>query len=616
MSMMGSRSTFSTYQNTKASIGNADIATVSATTKAANGTYALEVTQLAQAQKLATVAVSDKTAALGSAKLTFTFGTGSSAKTEVVEIKAGSSLEDIRDVINKADIGVSAAIVNDGTGYRLTLSSSETGTDQSMTVAVSDVDNANATTYAGDDSGDNKVDLAKLLTYGAASPDAKNMEQTREARNAVFTLDGLTITKSRNTVTDALDGVTLNLLAITDKPTTLSISQDTSTAQTAVNNFVSAYNTLNSTLKSMTAYDSETKTASVLTGDSAVRSIQSALKSVFSQTLSGPTGYQMLSDVGVSVNKDGTLEVDSTKMSDAIAKNFEAFVNMFAEGGMSGSEDIVFKKAGANTQPGNYDVNITKAATKGTISLTGGTSSAGGVDLSSAGLDLSSASEPDRTLTVTLHGVVKSIVLDQVNYNQKELAAAIQSKINSEFSSSGVSVSAEVDGGGIKVSSNTYGSVSTINIAASSFFAVGAPDDGTDVEGTINDIAGTGNGQTLKGAQGSDADGLELTITGENDGIFGTVTFTQGFAYQFSQIAENLLADDGVIDSRIDGMSETLDALQTRYDNMSARFDKVEEMYRTKFTALDTLLAKLNSTSDYLTQQLESLSGLWQSSKK
>ncbi|MDL2284135.1 flagellar filament capping protein FliD [Oxalobacter sp. OttesenSCG-928-P03] len=612
-SMMGSLSSMSTYQNTNASVADADIATVSANTKAASSSYSLFVKQLAQAQKLAATGVEKANEAIGGGTITIEFGkitggdydettgkyTGAAFEAndkgaKSIDIAADSTLEDIRDAINKAGAGVTASIVNDGSDkpYRLVLTNSETGEEQSMKITVSD---------DADDA------LKTLLNHDPAADDGQALQQTVKAQNAVFTLDGIEITKPKNTISDAITGVTLTLLAESEKATTVKVEQDTSVAKTAVENFVSAYNNLVNSLKSMTNYDAETQQASVLTGDSAVRSIQTQLKSVFSQVLGGEAGYRMLSDVGITLNKEGVLEIDSTKLSEAMEKDYESFVGMFAEGGVSGTDNIEFDSQTSATKPGSYEVVIEQVATKGFTSL------------NVSNLNLSGLSESDRSISLNIHGVAKSVTLDQREYKTKEeFAAALQTKINAEYKESGVSVNVKVDDdGNVRVESNTYGSVSKVSIGSASFFSEVEAKDGQDVKGTIDGVEAEGNGQYLTSKTG-DSSGMKLKITGEEgDIISGTVKFTQGFAYQFSQLAKTMLEDDGVISSRIDGINESLESISKQYDSWDKRLEQIEAAYRAKFTALDVLLAELNSQSSYLTTQLESLSSLWkQSSSK
>ncbi len=615
-SSVSNLSKMSSYQKTTASSTNTDIATITSSGTAANGTYSLTVDKLAQSQKLATaLGVADRKEIVGEGTITIDFGeivggtlgsdgiyTGATFESSSKGMKtinitsANNTLDGIRDAINAAGVGVTASIVNDGSDkpYRLVLTNDATGAEHSMKISV-----------AGDQA------LQDLLAYDPADDTGQNLTQTAAAQNAEFTLDGLKITKQSNSVSDVIDGVTIKLLSADPaKSTTLAVNRDTSAAKTAVEELVKAYNDLNTTLRDMTKYDSEEKTASVLTGDSAVRSIQTAMKGMLSTIIAGGSqGYRTLSDVGISVDKEGVLQIDSSKLGTAIDKNFDAFTAMFAEGGMSSNSAITFEDAEDYAKTGSFDVEITQIATKGTYAF----------ELGVHGLNLAGVSAADRTMQVTVNGATKSITLDDTDYTTpKELAAAIQTKINTAFKETDANVSVEVDASGeFTITSSKYGASSEVKITETGgLFDNKVATAGLDVAGTINGQAAIGNGQTLTGASGTDAYGIKLNVTGDESGIKGTVSFTQGFAYQFAKLSESLQGEGSAIQSRIDGVNKSMEDVEKQYMNYEKRIAATEEMYRKKFTNLDVLIAQLNSTSDYLTTQLATLSGLWNQSKK
>lgn len=600
-------SSISKYQSVNSSIGNKDIANITVGSSAAQGTYALEVNKLAQSQKLVTQGVASDKTAIGNGKITIDFGTisgGSFSETtgqytgatftssgkgvkEITIDQSNNTLTGIRDAINKADIGVTATIMNVGGSdpSRLVLTSAETGEEYSMKISV-----------------DGDEGLSNFLSNDPAG--TQNLKETSTAQNAKFTLDGIEFTKSKNSITDAIEGVTIELLKTnTGSPTNISVTRSTAAAADAVNSFVKAYNDLTTALKNLTAYDAEKKSASTLTGDSAVRAIQTQLRSVLSTPLAGGiSGYSVLSDAGVSIQKDGLLSVDSAKLQKALAKDFNAFVSLFAEGGTSSNSNVQYVESSAKTKPGTYSVSITQAATQGKSVLS--------LD---SGLDLT---EKNTTMQLTLNGVSTSITLDKKAYGTaQELADELQSKINSAGASSGSSVSVKVNADGtFNVESNAYGSVSNVTLMDSDDIFTTDTDrstEGRDVMGTINGMAATGSGQYLTAAVGSDAEGIKLQVTGSESGYDATVSFSQGYAYQFSKAAESILKSDGVIATRIDGMNTSLKNVAKDQAKIEARLVTIEARYRRQFTSLDILLSKMNQTSSYLTQQLDSLSNLY-----
>ena len=183
-------------------------------------------------------------------------------------------------------------------------------------------------------------------------------------QDAVFTVDGLQFTKSSNTVTDAIPGVTLNLLSppVSGSPVTVNVGGDTQTITNNINSFVSAYNNVIQYLKTNASYDSTTNTAGVLFGDSTAEDVQMSLGNMVSQQVPGLTGnYTSLSQIGITTQKDGTMTVDSTQLAAALQQDPSAVAKLFAGDGTTTGVQ------GVGSQFSKYLDNITNAS-YGTIS--------------------------------------------------------------------------------------------------------------------------------------------------------------------------------------------------------------------------------------------------------
>lgn len=277
---------------------------VTTTNSAVAGSYSLEVTQLAQAQSLATAGVSATSTALGTG--TLTLQVGSSDAVSITLDSSNNTLSGLRDAINASDAGVTATLVNDGsdTPYRLVLTSNSTGTQSEITVS-----------YSSDDSSDQATSL-----FG-------NMTETVEAKDAQLTINGISITSQSNTVSEALQGVTLNLTA-TGSAQTLTIKRDTDKITDAINDFVDAYNNFATTVDTLTAYDADSDSAGELLGDSTTRRISNELASdLYSQIGSGTFTY--LSQLGIGLESDGTLSIDDDKLESALTDNLDAVTEFF-----------------------------------------------------------------------------------------------------------------------------------------------------------------------------------------------------------------------------------------------------------------------------------------------
>jgi flagellar hook-associated protein 2 len=315
---------FSAYS---ASSGDESVLTASASSAAIAGNYTVAVTTLAKAQSLVAAGQSSSTAALTASESTVSFVVGGVSTN--ITIGAGASLEDIRAAINAADIGVSATIVNDGSGspYRLALAATETGAGN----AVSSI-----TVQSGGDS-----TLNSLLAYNPTSnaPATVTMGQTVAAADAAFTINGIPITSASNIVTDAIEGVTMTLRK-ENASTTLTVARDTDGIVDAATSFVESYNALVSQLKSRSSYASGDDDAGSLAGDGTVRLMLNQLRSILSTGATGGT-LTYLVEAGISVQADSSLKLDSTTLKAAMADDFADVSNLFgsASGFLTRLED-------------------------------------------------------------------------------------------------------------------------------------------------------------------------------------------------------------------------------------------------------------------------------------
>jgi flagellar hook-associated protein 2 len=336
--------TSSLYGTVTAVVSNNATLSASADSTAVAGNYSINVTQLAQAQSLVSAGQASSSAVIGGGTITLQLGTtsgstftaGSSAAVQI-QVGDSSSLLDIRDAINKANAGVTASVINDGSGtpYRLALTSNATGAASTMRISVAD------------DAGSS---LSSVLDYDPAG--TKSMTQTMAGENADLSINGIDVTSASNTVTGAAQGVTLNLATVGS--TSLAVKSDTTTITNAIQNFVNTYNTLQSTVSSLTAYDTSTNTGSPLTGDNTTLTIQNELEAALNnaQKSTGANGLSMLTQVGVSFQTDGTLALDTTKLGTELSTNLTGVQQLFA-----GTDGL----SGFGNQISNLLTNVTGA---------------------------------------------------------------------------------------------------------------------------------------------------------------------------------------------------------------------------------------------------------------
>jgi flagellar hook-associated protein 2 len=299
---------------------NVDAVTATASGDAATGSYSLEIIDLAQAHQLASEAFSGgSTAEVGTGKLTITYGTTS------FEVDIGddnNTLAGIRNAINKAtgNTGVQATLLNEEDGTRLVLTSAKTGADNTIKIAAS-----------GGDGG-----LSALAYDGVAASDMTQVLAAKDAHIKIATFDHYSAT---NTVSGAIDGVTLTLKAKTEanEPVTISIAEDTATLKQRVTSFVTAYNAFQSNIAKLRAYDATTESAGPLLGDALLRGIEREIGLDLSNPVDGITGdYKTLASLGITKQLDGTLKLDDAKLNEALEADRAAVSKIFtSEGGVA-----------------------------------------------------------------------------------------------------------------------------------------------------------------------------------------------------------------------------------------------------------------------------------------
>lgn len=314
-SAMNSLKLDSDFSATKASSSNTGILSATTSSSAVAGTYDITVSTLAQAGVKASAGQLTSNTAIGAANLdngtsgtvTFTAGT----KSFDVAVTDTDTLESIRDKINSALLNgdtatqtlATASVINTGTtanpSYKLVVASSGKGTENDVSIT----------------SGDTKLNA--FLGFAPSQP----------AVDATFTVNGLSITRSSNSITDVIDGVTLNLASADNtKPLTLTVSRDTEAITKKVNDFISAYNKLSSTITSLH------QKGGSLEADNSANSIIYELQNIFN-TPAGITGnsYNWLAEIGVSFKKDGSLSLDSAAFTKALDTGFDNVVSLFTD---------------------------------------------------------------------------------------------------------------------------------------------------------------------------------------------------------------------------------------------------------------------------------------------
>ncbi|MDX1472729.1 MAG: flagellar filament capping protein FliD, partial [Reinekea sp.] len=474
------------FQTLSASSGN-DAFSASASSDAQPGSYSLEVSALAKAHSLSSAEFADAdTTTIGTGTLSITIN----GATENITIDGtNNTLNGIAAAINEnADLKANASVLYTGTGYSLVITSQETGVVNAMDIAVTDT---------GDGNNIDNLGLSQLSYTSGAT----NLTQNQGATDAAFSLNGISLTRSSNTITDVLEGVTLTLSGTNaGSPASLTISRDNDLIVEKVEEFVEKFNALQALISENTVFNPDNPAASgILLGDSSTRTIINQIQSIFGQSILGleTASVRSMADVGLTTNKDtGQLEFDSSKFISKLNADATAVAGVFADQGAASDSQIEFVRAGAATKVGTYAVNISQLATRGAFT---GNVALGGSTTIDANND---------TFSLSVDGTSSgTITLDAGSYTPAQLATEIQTKINADsaLSAAGKSVTVSVDGSNqLVITSNIFGSSSTVNIdavdtntAATLGLSVANGTDGLDVAGTINGQTATGSGQFL-----------------------------------------------------------------------------------------------------------------------
>lgn len=302
------------YVNT-ASVNDETVLDATATGTASIGNYSVSVTTLASEEKEAhsgtgLTASSDVVNNSGSDKV-FQYTYAGTQRT--LTVANGTSLDGLKNLINDdtGNAGVNSTIVNDGTNYRLIITGDDTGSAKSITI----------------DAGTTLDGTSNTVNFTAAA-----FSQTKTAANAVFTVDGLQVSRSSNSVSDVITGVTINLKKAASSAT-VTVAADKDSIKEQIENFVSAYNDVMTFVSENTAYDSTTKISGILSGEGTARSVQNRIRDMVTSSVSGLSGsLSSLAEIGITTNyKTGNLEINSSTLDTKLGSSLDDVADIFKD---------------------------------------------------------------------------------------------------------------------------------------------------------------------------------------------------------------------------------------------------------------------------------------------
>ncbi|RNL64656.1 flagellar filament capping protein FliD [Zhongshania marina] len=304
------------YTKRTATISDSTVFSATTSASAAPGSYSVKVEQLATSHKIASQAYTDSNTSVGSGEMTFTIN-GESFSVAIAD--DANSLADIRDAVNTAsdNSGVTASIINDQDGAHLVFSATKTGVENAVNIAVSNGASG---------------DLSQLVYDTNLGVQLSSMSEKAEALDSIVIIDGFTQTSANTKIEGMIEGVSLDLKkALPGESLSLKVQLDTKSIKTAVEGFVSNYNSLMTTINDLTAYNAESKTAGLLQGDSATRNIANQLRKEMGSIVGGlDTELDSLAELGITTGDKNKLVIDSTKFADVISSDFDKLSGIFS----------------------------------------------------------------------------------------------------------------------------------------------------------------------------------------------------------------------------------------------------------------------------------------------
>ena len=417
------------------------------------------------------------------------------------------------------------------------------------------------------------------------------------AADAEVVIDNVTVRQSTNSITDVIQGVTLNVQDL--GTSTIKLTRDNGSIESAVKAIQSSFNDVIDFIESYSAFDEETFQSGILFGDRTASQIESALNTMLFSNLGSGT-FKNLTDIGFGLDSDGKLTLDEGELSKAIATDVTSVRELLVATGTSANSSIKFVSSSDDTvasPTSGYSVDISQAATK-SVSTADTSKTLGNV----AGEVLTFSGSLFGSNSIDLSLDLGSSLDD------------IVSKINSDSRLKDF-VKATNDGGFLKVESKRWGSAGAFslvsNLAAAGDtsgvgLAGGTTVDGVDVAGTINGEAATGNGQFLLGDEDNEnTAGLQIQYTGTTTGVIGAINFNRGLAaemnYRINSYTDSV---DGLLSVSEDSITDQIEDIDQQIENLRELVALREQNLRRQFLAMETSIAQLNSQSGLLSSFL------------
>lgn len=542
------------WQARTATASSTDV-TVSAATGAQVGSLSFQVTSLAArhtARSGNTIAATTDVIASGGS-ISITKGSG----TQNLSVGTGT-LAEVVNAINTSDLGLSAAAVNTGSGFRLQVTSRASGAANTFSI-----------------SGGLNAGVGGMVVAAAGA----------DAALTIGTGPGAySVTSSSNTFSEILPGLTITARSISTAPVDITVADDVDSMVTKVQSLVDAINAVRTEIDTRTSFNAERNQAASLVGDPTARRLtQELVRSVTDAVAGNSIGSAGIA--GVSIDRFGKVTFDQSKFKMVYETNPAAVQSLFSQSTQT-TGNVSFVSAADRTTPGTYDVVVSSGATAATA-----TGMDGGWPL--AGLSPVAVRIGD---TTALYDILPTD-------SQADAVAGLQAQIDA----AGLNLSVAIDGGGIRITSDSTGSSAGFEVAwdGTTFESF----NGSDVSGTIGGVAATGRGSILSvPLDTATVGGLSVTVPAGASGNVGTVSYQPGIAQRIASAVDRAIdAADGYLTSRQEGQNRQIADVNDSIAAWDIRLEAREARLRVQFSQLEVLLGEFQSKSNWLAGQVSGL---------
>lgn len=549
----------------------------------------VEVRQLASAQVLTSGTVTDPAAPVGKGTLTITLGTattgggamtgftaGAAAPIEISIGDGDNSLVGVATAINKANAGITATVVNDGTGARLVVKGA-TGDAAAFRIDVAE------------DAG------APGLSRFAFNPDASTMNLGQAAQDSIIAIDGLAIRRPSNSISDVIEGVTLDLKsAVLGVPVTIGSARPTEAIGQAVKDFVDAYNEL------LAILNKETKDeGGVLKGDAGARQVMRMLSGLTSTALTASGTPSTLAEIGVRTNRDGTLSVDTARLNAALTASPDQVEALFNPSQSSSNPLVAITSQPGAVKPGIYAVTDLVAAAAG--KLTG--AAVPGAFATPLVLDAT-----NNRFSLTLNGgsAVELVVAEGSYADGASFAAAL----SAAATAAGKPLSVGWSNDQLVLTSPAIGSASSVALTATtplihSILGLDVPTAvaGTDASGKIGGVPAAAIGNLLFASVTSPASGLVIRPSGSVTSA--TINVDLGLSAALANLNNALTGSSGSLYTSTQQLTKQSVAITEQTQKVENSATALRERLTKQFAAMDARVSAYKATQSFLEQQVK-----------